>query len=122
MRNARLQRYAREMRRQPSDAERRLWYFLRRKNLLGFRFRRQVPFGPYILDFFCSDASLAIEIDGGQHADQHAYDSARSRYLRDKGIRVVRFWNNEVLRNTSGVLEVIVEELKTTSFEKMPPP
>lgn len=74
MRNKRLQRYARKMRRHPSDAERRLWYYLRRKQLQGFRFRRQVPIGPYIVDFYCIEARLAIEIDGSQHVRRREYD------------------------------------------------
>ncbi|MFO7306807.1 MAG: endonuclease domain-containing protein [Gammaproteobacteria bacterium] len=116
MRNKRLQRYARKMRRHPSDAERRLWYYLRRKQLQGFRFRRQVPIGPYIVDFYCIEARLAIEIDGSQHVRRREYDHGRDSYLLRRGVRVLRFWNNEVLQNLAGVVEVIGRELQ------LPPP
>jgi very-short-patch-repair endonuclease len=88
-----------------------MWYFLRRSHLLGFRFRRQVPIGPYIVDFLCIDAALVIEIDGSQHADARVYDARRERFLASRGLRVVRFWNTEVLLETDGVIELILREL-----------
>jgi very-short-patch-repair endonuclease len=88
-----------------------MWYFLRRGNLLGFRFRRQAPIGPYIVDFLCIDAALVIEIDGSQHADARVYDARRERLLAARGLRVLRFWNTEVLLETEGVIEVILREL-----------
>ena len=121
MRDARMQRYARELRCSSTDAERRLWYFLRRRNLLGHRFRRQVPVGPYVVDFLCIDARLVVELDGGQHAEQKFYDAARSDYLVALDLRVLRFWNNEVLQSTSSVLEVIAAELKRRSPQEPPP-
>ncbi|MGH7089098.1 MAG: endonuclease domain-containing protein [Stellaceae bacterium] len=99
--------HAREMRRNPTDAERALWARLRHKQLDGLRFRRQQPMVPYIVDFFCPECALIIEIDGGQHAMPEAQDAARTRWLEARGYRVLRFWNNEVLENIEGVLETI---------------
>ena len=97
---------ARELRSNPTDAERRLWTQLRQRQLGGFRFRRQQPIGTYVVDFFCSEAALIIEIDGGQH-DASERDAARTRWLEARGYRVLRFWNNEVLANIEGVLLTI---------------
>ena len=80
---------------------------LRNRRLGGRKFRRQHPLPPYILDFYCEEARLAIELDGGQHGEQAAYDAARSTVLASQGIRVLRFWNNEVLQQTEAVLQVI---------------
>jgi len=86
---------------------------LRRKQLGGFRFRRQQPIGAYVVDFFCPEAKLVIEVDGGQHSDQVAMDDIRSRWLEARGYRVIRFWNNEVLSNTEGVVLAILDALRT---------
>jgi len=86
---------------------------LRRKNLDGYRFRRQVPIGSYIVDFFCPGRQLIVELDGGQHSKQIAYDENRTQWLESRGYRVMRFWNNDVLTNTDGVLELIREELRS---------
>jgi very-short-patch-repair endonuclease len=94
---------AREMRRHDTDAEARLWGALRARRLGGWGWRRQVPFGPYILDFLCREAGLVIELDGGQHADQVDYDARRTAYLEARGLRVLRFWNSQVLTNRDGV-------------------
>jgi very-short-patch-repair endonuclease len=103
---------ARSLRSMPTDAETRLWSRLRRKQLGGFRFRRQHPIGDYVVDFFCPEAKLIIEVDGGQHSADAARDAARTRWLEACGYRVIRFWNNEVLGNTEGVLVVILEALR----------
>ncbi|MGA2089316.1 MAG: DUF559 domain-containing protein [Stellaceae bacterium] len=95
---------ARRLRQTPTEAESRLWMRLRRKQLDGFRFRRQQPMGRYIVDFFCPEARLIIEIDGGQHMDRKKADAVRTSWLEEKGYRVIRFWNNDVLANTDGVL------------------
>ena len=71
------------------------------------KFRRQVPVGPYVVDFVCPAAKLVIEIDGGQHADNIDYDRRRSEFLASKGYRVIRFWNNDVLGNLDGVYQTI---------------
>lgn len=94
MRNVTLQRYARQLRSASTDAERHLWHYLRRRHLFGYRFRRQAPVGPYIVDFLCVEARLVIELDGGQHSEQKDYDDARTDYLAALDMRVLRFWNN----------------------------
>lgn len=104
--------HARTLRTMPTDAEIRLWSRLRRKQLYGFRFRRQQPVGPYIVDFFCPAAKLVIEVDGGQHAVRENEDASRTRWLEERGYRVLRFWNNEVLANTDGVIWAILESLR----------
>ena len=93
-----------------TDAELRLWSHLRASQLGGTKFIRQHPIGPYVVDFTCRSARLAIELDGGQHADNPA-DAARTAIIEAHGYRVIRFWNNDVLQNTDGVLTAIVEEL-----------
>ena len=105
---------ARGLRKNLTDAERRLWSSLRNEQL-GVRFRRQVPIGPYIADFACFDPRLVIEVDGGQHDEQRGYDTRRDDWLRSQGFLVLRCWNNEVLGNTQGVLQRILSELKVLS-------
>ena len=102
-----------------TDAETKLWFQLRRKQVGGLRFRRQYRLGDYIVDFVCLPARLIIEVDGGQHADQVARDEARTAWLESQGFRVIRFWNNEVLGNIEGVLYVVGEQL---GLERPPPP
>lgn len=104
---------ARELRSNATDAERRLWSRIRKKQIDGHRFRRQVPLGPFIADFVCIDARLVIEVDGGQHGEREEYDLRRTAWLESQNFRVLRFWNNEVLGNTEGVLEAIREALAT---------
>src|SRR5438105_12138479 len=94
---------ARRLRRDQTDAERVLWFRLRDRRLGGMKFRRQMPVDRYIVDFLCADARLVIEIDGGQHAERD--ESNRKMILEAMGYLVLRFWNNEVLRNTDGVVE-----------------
>ena len=103
---------ARTLRRNATVAEIRLWSRLRRKQLEGFRFRRQHPLGSYIVDFFCPEARLIVEVDGGQHGEENAHDARRTKWLEARGYRVVRFWNNEVLSNTDGVLTTILFALR----------
>jgi len=99
----------RALRRNSTDAETALWFHLRGKRFAGFKFRRQHPFGPYILDFFCPSRHLAIELDGGQHFDPvaRAYDGRRSGYLERFGIKVLRFTNDLVFRELAAVLDAI---------------
>jgi len=101
----------RSLRKNATDAERALWRHLRNRQMLGFKFRRQMPVEPYIVDFACLDAHLIIEIDGGQHLDQRAYDERRTLFLKSCGYRILRFWNNEVLQETDAVLERIQQIL-----------
>ena len=88
---------ARQMRNHPTEAESLLWQHLRRSRILGRKFRRQEPIGPYIVDFLCYDPMLVIEIDGSQHTGLIAYDAERSSFLERRGFKVIRFWNHEVL-------------------------
>jgi very-short-patch-repair endonuclease len=91
--------FARQLRSTATDAEIRLWSRLRRKQLNGFRFRRQHPIGAYIVDFFCPEAKLIVEVDGGQHNVEEEKDEKRTSWLEERGYRVIRFWNNDVLSN-----------------------
>jgi very-short-patch-repair endonuclease len=101
---------ARELRRDATDAERRLWSALRDRRLRGYRFRRQHPIGDFIVDFACTRHHLMVEADGGQHADSEA-DRRRTAWLEAEGWQVLRFWNNDVLGNTEGVILAILREL-----------
>jgi very-short-patch-repair endonuclease len=94
---------ARELRRNGTEAEKRLWGALR-EAFPNTRFRRQVPVGPYFADFLSVSAQLIVEVDGGQHAGATTYDATRTRFLERQGYRVLRFWNNDVLANTEGVI------------------
>jgi len=106
---------ARDLRNNMTDAERAIWRLLRQRQIDGHRFRRQVTIGPYIADFVCLEAKLVIEIDGGQHAEQQSYDATRDALFRDQGFRVLRFWNNDVLKNPEGVISVIATALSQAS-------
>jgi len=99
-----------------TDAERQLWRHLRRGQMNDFKFRRQHPFGDYILDFVCLEARLIIELDGGQHAERNAEDGIRTSLLERAGFRMLRFWNHEVLHEMDAVKESIWQALQT------PPP
>ena len=105
-----LQR-ARKLRKTMTHAETKLWLKLRYQALGNFKFRRQVPIGPYIVDFVCYAASIIVEVDGGHHDEEKHmdYDQTRTVWLENQGFHVLRFWNNEVFENLEGVLEVILE-------------
>jgi very-short-patch-repair endonuclease len=103
-----LQR-ARQLRRDDTDAEARLWDALRARRLGGWKWRRQVPKGRYIVDFLCVEAALVVELDGGQHSDQADYDARRTAYLEGLGLRVLRFWNFAVMENRDGVCLTILD-------------
>ena len=107
----RLTPVARKLRRQSTDAETLLWSHLRSRQLEEAKFVRQLPIGADIADFACRSLMLVIELDGGQHADSPA-DAERTRLIEAFGYRVIRFWNNEVMANTDGVLETIARELR----------
>jgi very-short-patch-repair endonuclease len=98
------------MRREPTDAEARMWRLLRDRRLAAFKFRRQVPLENYILDFVCFEKRLVIEIDGSQHATSST-DQARDRFLIAQGFEVVRYWNNDVLQQPTAVLEDVFARL-----------
>jgi very-short-patch-repair endonuclease len=106
-----LIRHARRLRVDATDAERKLWHLLRRRELAGWKFRRQRPVDRYIADFACVEAKLIVELDGGQHAD-NAADQLRTRRLETLGWRVMRFWNPDVLTNSEGVLTMILDALE----------
>jgi len=95
-------------------AERRLWQRLRGKQLYGWKFRRQHPYGNYVLDFVCLDAKLVVEVDGGQHLERRQDDEARDASLRAAGFQLLRFWNNQVMQELEAVIEVIVAALPVT--------
>ena len=107
----RLTPTARKLRRDQTEAEKRLWSKLRNRQLEDAKFVRQFPIGPYVADFACRSLMLVIELDGGQHADSAA-DIERTRMIEDFGYRVIRFWNNEVMSNPEGVLQCIAQEVK----------
>jgi very-short-patch-repair endonuclease len=111
----------RELRRSETDAERFLWMLLRSRQIAGAKFRRQHQFGPFILDFFCVEHQLAIEVDGGQHFsdDGLAYDASRTAWLQRAGVQVLRFDNRQVLVETEGVIETILQEL---GMDEVPSP
>ena len=102
---------AQQLRNDGTPAERMLWKHLSRRQLGGFKFSRQIPVGPFICDLMCRERMLVIEIDGGQHGERTAEDTVRTQYLEQQGLKVLRFWNNEVCENVEGVLLVILEEL-----------
>ena len=103
---------ARELRSNLTDAERCLWQSLKRRQIVGVKFRRQQPIGPFVVDFVCFDPRVVVEVDGGQHAEQLHGDEQRTRWLEAQGYRVLRFWNNDVLGNADGVVERIVEAVR----------
>ena len=103
---------ARSLRQRSTDAERKLWSRLRDRRLMGFKFRRQVPRGRYVVDFLCVEAALVVEIDGSQHAEQRSEaDRRRTADLERDGLRVLRFWNPDVLTNIEGVLTSVATAL-----------
>ena len=98
-----------------TEAEYRLWYHLRLRQMDGYMFRRQAPMKKYVVDFICHKARLIIEVDGGQHAVQKLYDDQRTVWLESQGYQVLRFWNNEVMENLDGVVETILANLSDQS-------
>ena len=106
---------AKRLRTEMTDAEQRLWYRLRAHRFRGLKFKRQAPIGPYIVDFICFEHGLVVEVDGGQHSE-NAADRWRDVWLRSEGYRVLRFWNDDVLKYTEAVLHKIFESVsaKTT--------
>lgn len=107
----RLVPYAKDLRKRSTDAELALWSRVRGRHLCGLKFRRQHPMGKYIVDFICLESKVIIELDGGQHADPEikAYDRQRDDWLENEGYKILRFWDNDVLSNTDGIVEVIME-------------
>src|SRR5947207_444852 len=108
--DSRLKAYARELRKNLTPAERILWSELRGRRFAGFKFRRQQIVGPYVLDFYCSNAKLSIEVDGETHLGNEMYDANRQIWLEQEGIKVLRFWNTQVFDELEPVLEAIFRE------------
>jgi very-short-patch-repair endonuclease len=106
----RLRNFARTMRREPTDAEAKMWRLLRDRRLAAFKFRRQVPFENYILDFVCFEKHFVVEIDGSQHATSST-DQIRDQFLVARGFEIARYWNNDVLQQPTAVLEDIFAKL-----------
>ncbi|MEO9340103.1 DUF559 domain-containing protein [Mesorhizobium sp. SB112] len=109
-------RFARTLRRELTEAEGKLWQELRSRRLDGIKFRRQAPVGRFVADFLCADAMLIIEIDGSQHADS-VYDRERDAELKARGFRVLRFWNDDVLREMNSVCDTIIAYVRDTSLQ-----
>jgi very-short-patch-repair endonuclease len=110
-------KFARHLRRNQTDAERVLWFRLRDRRLAGWKFKRQVPIDRFVADFLCADGKVIVEVDGGQHDKDKERDAGRTAALEAMGYFVLRFWNNDVVRNTDGVLETILSTLDLTRSE-----
>ena len=106
-------RHAKQMRRNPTDTEHRLWQIVRAKRLAGWKFRRQDRLGAYVPDFVCHAAKLIVEVDGGHHCQER--DEGRDLWLESQGFRILRFWNNDIFENEEGVLTVILAALEASN-------
>ncbi len=102
-----------------TDVEHKLWSALRNRGLEGYKFRSQATIGPFVADFLCIEAALIVELDGGQHSE--AADARRTAFLRERGYRLIRFWNNDVIESFDGVLQVIAATLADQT-ERRPSP
>jgi len=103
-----------------TEAELKLWSILRNRSLVGVKFRRQVPIGNYIADFCCLGLNLVVEVDGGQHAEHEVADASRSRFLSQKGFRVLRFWNDQVLNCSEFVVAEILDAIAQNEHAPSP--
>ena len=108
---------SRRLRGEQTEAEARLWTRLGSRQVAGAKVRRQLPLGPFVADFCCMEIGLVVEVDGGQHAEREPQDARRSEYLEARGFRLLRFWNDEVLRNTEDVLEQIFKTIEQCGKE-----
>jgi very-short-patch-repair endonuclease len=111
---------AKALRTTSTDAEIKLWYHLRAKRLGGLKFRRQHPIPPYVVDFYCDELRLVIELDGSQHDEE--IDNTRTRALERQGLVVLRFWDNQVLQEAEAVLEAILSFARSRTLSPTPPP
>jgi very-short-patch-repair endonuclease len=109
-----MKKHVRTLRENMTDAEQRMWYYLRNRRLAGYKFVRQHVIGNYIVDFICREKNLIIEIDGGQHMNAERYDSDRTKYFEKLGYQVFRVWNNEVFDNMQGVVEGILNLIENS--------
>ena len=103
-----LRMHARDLRQKQTQVEARLWNALRDRRLGGWKWKRQVPLGPFIADFVCAEQMLVVELDGGQHFDAAAYDARRTGYLEGLGYRVLRFWNSVLIEDSDAVCDTIL--------------
>jgi very-short-patch-repair endonuclease len=115
---------AKVLRHNPTEAEKKLWRHLRNRQVADQKFRRQQPYGPYILDFYCAEAKLVIELDGGQHGipSGKEHDEARDAFLRAEGLTVLRFWNNSVVEEFEAVMQTIHAPWRASPSPKPSPP
>jgi very-short-patch-repair endonuclease len=113
---------AKKLRENMTDVETKFWHALRRGQINSFSFRRQHPVGPFTLDFYCPTLRLAIELDGGQHAVQQKQDERRTQFLSEKGLAVVRYWNNDISGNLQGALADLVDRIEKRRCEVTPSP
>jgi very-short-patch-repair endonuclease len=111
---------AHRLRAKSTDAESELWFHLRASRLNGLKFRRQHPIPPYVVDFYCESARLVVEADGSQHNE--SVDAVRTRFLESRGLKVLRFWDNEVLTSMEGVLEAILNAVGNRPLTPTPLP
>jgi len=113
---------ARQLRRDETWAEKLMWRWLRDRRFSGYKFRRQHPVGDYILDFFCEEAELSIELDGSQHGfpDHREHDLTREKFLQSKGIKTLRFWNSHLRRNAQNIRDTIFRELQERAPHPLP--
>ncbi|MGB7293984.1 MAG: DUF559 domain-containing protein [Candidatus Aminicenantales bacterium] len=112
---------ARILRKRSTGAENFLWKQIRAKRLNRMKFRRQEPIGKYIVDFVCREKKIIIELDGGQHSEQREKDQERDEWLRSEGFRVLRFWNNDILRKIEDILEITLKECLESPSPSSPP-
>ncbi|MBF0309479.1 MAG: endonuclease domain-containing protein [Magnetococcales bacterium] len=114
-----LLEFARRLRKNSTDAEILLWRLLRGRQIAEVKFRRQYPIPPYVLDFYCHELHLAIELDGGQHLERQQHDLSREAFLKERGVRILRYWNNQLLQETEAVLEAIYREVMSLKADSI---
>lgn len=120
MLNKKTKDFSRELRKHQTDAERKIWQRLRDRNFLNLKFKRQYVIDSYIVDFCCPEKMLIIEIDGSQHQDQKSYDDNRKKHLEGKGYTIIRFWNNEVLKEPEVILDAIYQKINAPHPNPLP--
>ncbi len=121
MRDPRLILYAKQMRREMTEPETRIWFKLRAKRFADIKFRKQKVVGKYIVDFSSNEPKLAIEIDGDTHAGHEEYDAIRTRFLEERGYRVIRFSNKDIMENLEDVLETLAAVIEQMKPPLLPP-
>lgn len=115
-----LNQFARENRKEMTKPERKIWYYVLARKQTGYKFTRQKPIRDYIIDFYCAELRLGIEIDGDSHPYQEDYDRRRTQILESDGIKLVRYWNNDVMANIEGVYDDLMENIAQRKMELLP--